>query len=530
MKIGLITDNGTVAEWQAQALETIQDSNEFLIYNCTTLPSHRRSPTHAFYYLLNLISLRSKLTARAALPSSLCVSARLDFEAECVGQWQKLPPSVLQRIKEDGPTLLIKFGMGLLAVPPTDQLSCPILSYHHGDPREFRGRPAGFYELMLGREVVGQTIQILSNSLDAGRIVAFGETRALKHSYRSTMKLAYRSSPLLLRKAIQNLIAGNALPIQPTGKAYRLPTNLTVLGFFFKSLARMLRHMAYGAFFEKSWAVAEAPSSGGATMLSTFPDSRSWRALARSPDFRFLADPFYHPDGDGILVEALRRSTGRGEIILISAAGQQSVSDSLGHYSYPSTITVDGKHFLLPEISEWSPPILFGLRGPRLERLGELKIPGRPRLIDPTLHAHGEMIFLFANRASEGDSILRLWFSDALLGEFAEHPSSPIHISPAGGRMAGAIVMSNGHRFRLGQDSRRQYGDGMILFRIDELSRSNYRETAVDQLRFASTRGPHTLNFRGDSMVFDHYRNRFSLLAGARRLRSRFADSRKKLE
>jgi len=39
MKIGLITDNGTVAEWQAQALETIQDSNEFLIYNCTTLPS-----------------------------------------------------------------------------------------------------------------------------------------------------------------------------------------------------------------------------------------------------------------------------------------------------------------------------------------------------------------------------------------------------------------------------------------------------------------------------------------------------------
>ncbi len=90
--------------------------------------------------------------------------------------------------------------MGLLRVP--SGLACPILSYHHGDPREYRGRPAGFYELMNGKTAVGQVVQVLSETLDAGEVVAFAETKAHAHSWQRTMAEAYRASPLLLAAAV----------------------------------------------------------------------------------------------------------------------------------------------------------------------------------------------------------------------------------------------------------------------------------------------------------------------------------------
>jgi hypothetical protein len=87
--------------------------------------------------------------------------------------------------------------------------------------------------------------------------------------------------------------------------------------------------------------------------------------------------------------------------------------------------------------------------------------------------------------------------------------------------MGGAIVESGGALFRIGQDFSGQYGDGIVLFRIHALSRSEYRETVVRRLRFTGVRGPHTVNFRGDRAAFDFYVDRFSPLAGFRRLRQR---------
>ena len=71
---------------------------------------------------------------------------------------------------------IVKFGLGLLRVPDRTVLPIPILSFHHGDPGAYRGRPAGFWELIEGASFVGQVVQILRNRLDAGRVVAFAGT------------------------------------------------------------------------------------------------------------------------------------------------------------------------------------------------------------------------------------------------------------------------------------------------------------------------------------------------------------------
>jgi hypothetical protein len=524
MKIGIIVDDLQVTRWQADALTRLPQNCEILVYNCTNGRRSRRSTKHGLYYLLNLVSLRTRMTAKVGLPDALNSLGQSDFAAEFEGAWQRLPQQLLERIAADQPSVLVKFGMGLLRVPSRAELPVSILSYHHGDPRSFRGRPAGFYELQAGRKTVGQVIQILSNQLDAGEVVAYGETKCHSHSYRKTMTEAYRCSPLLLNTAIANAISGKRVPIEPSGKVTRLPSNWQVVLFVVGRLISLTRHWAYGATIEKAWQVAEAdvPSDGEATFRMEIPDRRTWRVVKCPRQYRFLADPFYHPKADGLLVEAFNKSTNQGEILHVTESAASPVTRGVGrHFSYPATLTEDGRDYLLPEISEWSAAKIYGLSRSGSEELGDLDVPGRPRLIDPTLVETKSGIYLFANDDRDGASVLRLWRSKSLFGRFVEHPASPIRISPAGSRMAGSIhLSSNRTLFRFGQDLRRAYGDGLIVFRIDALSPIDYFETEVGSVRLSEVRGPHTLNLSDGRMVFDFYQNRFTPLAGVRRLRS----------
>ena len=519
--IGIIVDDMRIAPWQAEALRAVAPGREFVIYSCTNTRSGPRSWKHMFYYLLNLWAIRNRFTIRRPIPSDLPVRRKHSFRAEHDGVWQRLPPEVLQLIAEDHLALILKFGMGLLRVPPSSELPIPILSYHHGDPREFRGRPAGFYELLQGRDLIGQVVQRLSNELDAGSVLAFGETKAHKHSYRATLIEAYSHSPLLLPQAIDNALTGRTFTF-PKGRNYRLPSNGTVARFASRSLWHLGARLLYGAFVEKRWQVAEvtAASTEPVEAVRSFAPLRDWAVVKRPTGYRFIADPFYHPRADGVLVEAMRKSTGDGEILHISANRSRLLLSCGKHLSYPSVFSIGDRHFLLPEMSTWSPPKLFRLNDDKAEDAGELDLPGRARLIDPTLFEHDDTIFLFASRESEAPGVLRLWVSNSLSETFTEHPCSPIRVSPAGSRMGGSIIRIGKRLYRVGQDFGQHYGDGVILFEIRNLSRKVYQETECARLRFADVKGPHTLNFRNGRVLFDFYEDAVTPLAGLRRLKA----------
>ena len=521
MKIALLIDGSSVARWQAEGIERLGRQFDLLVYNCTNARPAPRRLRHFAYYALNLISIRSRITGRMPFPPHL-TSRWIDFECDQDGAWQSLPAAVVDGIASERPIAIVKFGMGLLRVPDASRLSVPILSYHHGDPRAYRGRPAGFYETLHGREVLGQVVQILSDRLDAGRVVAFAETRIHSHSYRATMRDAYAVSPLILQRAIRAAAEGQSLDLVPEGSNYRLPGLGSVLRFTARLADAKVRRLVYGALFEKEWQVAEAPlRSDMLQLLQSFPPPAEWRTIDRPRRYRFLADPFPHPAG-GVLVEALRSSTGLGEILHITSQGSRVLLDGR-HYSYPAPLTAGGENYLVPELTDWSSPRVFRLGQDAVHDAAPLDIPGRPRLLDPTPFQSGGRIYLFANLLSEGSSILRLWVGSSILDPFTEHPDSPIRLSPAGSRMGGAIIERAGQLYRVGQDFRGDYGNGILLFRIDELSPASYRETLVAEFRFDDRSGPHTLNLTGDTALFDYYRQRFSLTAGLRRMRARLS-------
>ena len=122
--------------------------------------------------------------------------------------------------------------------------------------------------------------------------------------------------------------------------------------------------------------------------------------------------------------------------------------------------------------------------------------------------------------------MLRLWVADRIDGEFVEHPSSPIRMSPQGARMAGNLAMLDDRLVRVGQDFRGAYGDGLAFFHVTRIDPEGYEEQPAGSFRLNGAHGPHTLNIADGRAVFDYYDDRYSPLAGVRRFKERRAAKR----
>src|SRR5690606_31762998 len=236
IKAALIVDNMCIAEWQRQALEEAADLLDIrLILDCRNTRTNKRLAKHFLYYVVNFLCLRSALTKM--LPFRHDGAEVLSFDSLYEGAWQRIPTEVAERIRAEDIRLVIKFGMSLLRVGP-EIIDLDILSYHHGDPEYYRGRPAGFYEIDDYADKVGIIVQRISNTLDGGELLARGYAKIHHHSYRKTAANFYSNSRYLLRRAILNHQKGERIEMKRLGTNYRLPSNTRVALFALKLAGR----------------------------------------------------------------------------------------------------------------------------------------------------------------------------------------------------------------------------------------------------------------------------------------------------
>ena len=523
-RLAIIVDAGSLKRWQHDALRAVADDHDIyhLVVENERTPK-RRLPKHAGYYALNALALKNAKTRKLGLQAdNLDPSKTLRFTPDYEGAWASFPAEVGEWLEANRIDAVIKFAMSLVRIPDGFP---PILSYHHGNPDHYRGRPAGFYELLNGEHFVGQIVQILSNELDAGEVLAFGETQVKPQSYRATMVAAYSLSPYLLPKALDNLFSGERIAMKSDGRNYRLPSNMQVARAGFAMVRATVSRLVYGAFFEKRWQVSTLPDAVGSADiegdLDRISSARSdWRDVPQVDGYTFLADPFYAGDGS-MLVEGLNARTGKGEILRIDAEGGRPLSVKDGtHLSYPAVYERDGRTICIPEMAQAASCRVYEFQAERMVESGSIDA-GTGGIIDPTFHRSGGKEYLFGNLAADDARVLRLWIADGLDDTFVEHPASPIRLSCRGARMGGLIAEIDGTAYRFGQDCKTAYGDALLVFRIDALTPTEYAETFIGRLAFDGVKGPHTLNLRGKEALFDWYEEKFSLLAGVRRLRAR---------
>jgi folate-dependent phosphoribosylglycinamide formyltransferase PurN len=494
---------------------------------CDNTVVQRKPVRHGAYYLYKLLFMRDPWT-RAVPWGPLTVPdvAIHHFDSEWEGKWQRIPDGTLRFIAAQQVDVVLRFGMTLLRDPDDVPATHGVLSFHHGDPSQYRGRPAGFYEVRDRADHLGIMVQRLTNQLDAGNILAYGAVQVQPQSYRRTLEHAFANSRYLLVKALQNLQRGSSVNRSTDGRNYRLPSNLVMLRFAVELLGRKLRRLHYGLTMEKRWRLATVePVDLGA--LEAHTELHPSRDLPVPSGYSLLADPAV-VDDTTLLCEGVDARSGRGHLLGLRGDAVWKVDTRVlgqGHLSYPHVVRNGPEIHVLPEMAQIGAQRIAKLTGDRRRLVDARALGGIEdlRLTDPTLLHHGNCWWLFASQPGLAADLLFLWSAPDITGPYARHPDSPIVMDPACARMAGSIQAKGGRLFRLGQDNRRRYGDGIAVCEIVTLQVDRYQEVYRSHLGMREGHGPHALGEWGDRFIVDRYEEVSYGGAGLRRVRARLS-------
>lgn len=522
LRAALIVSGPTLPKWAAEAVRqavAAGDLQVVAVLDCMNHRTRKQVLKHFGYYLIRATLMRPRATRsvplRDVVPHDVTT---IRFEAEWDGNWQRIPAPVLRAAEALQLDVALKFGMGLLRDPQLFPARHGILSYHHGDPSSYRGRPVGFHELLHGAPHIGAVVQRLSNRLDGGEFLAAGKFRIEPHSYRKSLESVYSGSSLLLLKALRTIDQPPA-PQGPLGPVYRLPSNMQVVQLLQGLLSHTLRRLAYGALYSKRWQLFEcagdALGRGGSQQLHGRP-------LPLPPGTAFLADPFYaDASGAEVICERMPRHRMTGELVKINIATNAMSPVAAGngrHFSYPYVLHAREGNFIVPEVAGWSAPLLLRM-GEGTDTVALKGLEGE-RVLDPTLLEHDGMFWLFGTPSAPYRKLdaLHLWFARELTGPYTPHPLNPVVLDPSSARPAGRIVERKGRLYRAGQDNTAEYGGGIAIREITELSVTTYNEEQFSLIKLAGFNGPHNIDFAKSKIIADGYQNAFDPLAGVKRI------------
>lgn len=527
LQVGLIVDSNSITEWQRHALQNCQDLIQIkLVLSCENNISQKKFFKHGLYYLLNLCSIKNRQARDAPWLDLINQSCQIEnFKCQKQGIWQVIDEPTKLLIQNQNLDVLIKFGMNLLKDPQAITTKYGVLSFHHGDPSLFRGRPAGFYELAQNVDRIGAVVQELSNDLDAGKVRAFGTYKIFRHSYRKTLESLFLNSSTLLRQAILNCLNDKTIELARNGENKRLPSNLSILNFVGKLSIRKISHIASGLFLRKDWRIATA-SSLNLDSLNSITQISLLEEFSKPNGVSFIADPFLLPRGK-IICEATKKNSVSGFLITLDKTRSNLVDTSIlgpsKHLSFPFVIENQGEVFILPEMAEHGSQTICKIdESDKIVRSQKLLGLENEKLVDPVLLFKDHIWWLFAGKSGSEADQLFLWSSTELLGPYSPHCMNPIVIDPSRARNAGAFVEKNGNLFRVGQDNCRNYGDGITVCQVLQLDKNAYQESPVTRLRIAGFSGPHTYSTSGGNTLVDYYQTIFDPLAWWARVKSKF--------
>lgn len=516
--IAIILDNHSLARWQQDALDHVKEYLEVkLILNCQNTKNQRNLFQHFIYYVINFFSLKNTLSSCVEYENTNH-SETINFSSKYKGSWQIIPENIANKILENDIKLVIKFGMSLLAINDSLQ-KIDILSFHHGDPEKYRGRPAGFYEIYHDADKVGIIVQKLSNTLDGGEVYAKGYSKIFNYSYKKTALNFFSNSKYIFKHAIVNYISNKPIKQKNLGENFRLPSNSTSIKFLFKILKEKCIRYIYGAFFEKKWNIAKLSKNVFELHNNQIFDISKAVFPIIKDEYSFYADPFFSSDGSIVRAEGLNKSTGLGEIIELDSNDLEFNDVILkgGHLSYPFSIDYQGVEYLLPETSSNSNQII--LPNPK-DLQSKIPLSGIEdlRIVDATIVKYDDLYFLFGGMSDTSMDCLHLFYSNSLFGEYKKHPLNPIVIDPSSARMGGKILFMDDSIYRFGQNNSYGYGQSLSVMKIHHLSREGYSEKKVSEISLKGALGPHTINLQNQEIIIDFYREEFNIFAGYKRI------------
>jgi len=210
-----------------------------------------------------------------------------------------------------------------------------------------------------------------------------------------------------------------------------------------------------------------------------------------------VADPFLFQEGDELYIffEIESQTTGQGELAYTSRQGDGDfkyggiVLDEPFHLSYPQVFKHEGSHYMLPETHKANEIRLY--RADNFPRdWKKVHTIATGDYSDPTITEHGGYWWIFAGGDSRLNADLHLFHSESLMGEWTEHPMSPVvRSNPDLARPGGGLVIEDGKLHRITQDCWPSYGVGLSAVEVTELTPTRYSENPVPRALFTDRKG-----------------------------------------
>ncbi|MEO6528253.1 MAG: hypothetical protein ABIP93_16650 [Gemmatimonadaceae bacterium] len=410
-----------------------------------------------------------------------------------------------------------------------------VWSFHHGDNRRNRGGPAGFWEVMDDEPVTGAVLQVLTEELDAGLVLArsYSSTNPIsvtsnKHNY------YWQAAPLLLSTLRDLRVRGDALleEARATNEWHAYSERLFVAPRGAEMLALMVR-LAFRLASRKlrtlltrdQWFMAyrvTKPKPGEESVPNGSP--HKFKELIPPAD-RFWADPIpVVADGRRyVFFEEFITSTPHAHICVaeIDERGAfgtpRRVLERPYHLSYPFVFAWNGEWYMIPETLKQRAVELY-----RATRFPDEWVLDRTLLadiaaVDATVAEIDGRWWMFVGVRAPGAeeaSMLHVYHAATPLGPWEPHALNPVKIDVRSARPAGPLFRHNGHWYRPAQCGAPTYGSATVVNRIVELSESSFREVEASRLLPTwrpGLNGTHTLAAAGGVTVID-----------ARQIRRRF--------
>lgn len=159
------------------------------------------------------------------------------------GFGKKIPAEIVKRIRNTC-DIVLRFGFGILK---GDILKAPeygVLSFHHGDLREYRGQPPGLWEFLNNEQTAGVTLQRISETLDGGEIIAYRDVDIDNaQTWQEVQYELYNISPKVLVDGIKNICDPDFTPRDPEslGKLYTHPDLESTIQYILKNMSGKLQ-------------------------------------------------------------------------------------------------------------------------------------------------------------------------------------------------------------------------------------------------------------------------------------------------
>lgn len=202
----------------------------------------------------------------------------------------------------------------------------------------------------------------------------------------------------------------------------------------------------------------------------------------------FCADPFLVKENGMwyVFFELLHTKTTidktQGDIaVAVSSDGvsweyKGIVLDEKFHLSQPYVFSWDGNYYMIPETSRSKEVRLYkAVQFPYKWEFVKTLMKGIYN--DAAIIYYNNKWWMFAETTPAAHDTLRLYYADTPLGEWHEHPKSPIiQGNPHIARPAGRFIILNDSVIRFAQDCKPLYGRRVNAFEITKLTEDDYIE------------------------------------------------------